>query len=51
MEITKNNAFFYEVCMLNFLVRIGCLTEKEKVGIMKIAAEDYNATLFLEKSF
>lgn len=41
----RNNAFYHEVCILRLLRDIGMLTQKEYAGIVKIAAEDYNANL------
>ena len=41
----RNNAFYHEICILRLLRDIGMLTQKEYVGIVKIAAEDYNANL------
>ena len=41
----RNNAFYHEVCILRLLRDIGMLTQKEYAGIVKIAAEDYNADL------
>lgn len=50
MEKAKNSAYFYEACILNLLARMGYLTEKERIGIIKIAAEDYEATIIIEKN-
>lgn len=45
-----NNAFYYEVCMLKLLSNMGYLNEKDLNGIIKIASEDYGASLVLDKN-
>lgn len=50
-EKTKSNsAFYYEVCMLRLLYNMGYLNEKDLNGIIKIASEDYGASLILDKT-
>lgn len=50
-EKTKSNsAFYYEVCMLKLLSDMGYLNEKDLNGIIKIASEDYGASLILDKT-
>lgn len=50
-EKTKSNsAFYYEVCMLKILSDMGYLNEKDLNGIIKIASEDYGASLVLDKN-
>ncbi len=46
----SNSAFYYEVCMLRLLADMGYLNEKDLNGIIKIASEDYKASLVLDKS-
>ena len=46
----SNSAFYYEVCMLKILSAMGYLNEKDLNGIIKIASEDYGASLILEKT-
>ncbi len=41
----RNNAFYHEICIFRLLKDIGLLTQKEYAGIVKIAAEGYNANL------
>ncbi len=43
----SNNAFYFEVCMLNTLKQMGYLSEQAVKNIVDIAEEDYNATLYL----
>ncbi len=50
-EKTKSNsAFYYEVCMLKILSDMGYLNEKDLNGIIKIASDDYGASLVLDKN-
>lgn len=50
-EKTKSNsAFYYEVCVLKLLSNMGYLNEKDLNGIVKIASEDYRASLVLDKT-
>ncbi len=50
-EKTKSNsAFYYEVCMLKLLSDMGYLNKKDLNGIIKIASEDYGASLILDKT-
>lgn len=50
-EKTKSNsAFYYEVCMLKLLSDMGYLNEKDLNAIIKIASEDYGASLVLDKN-
>ncbi len=50
-EKTKSNsAFYYEVCMLKLLSDMGYLNEKDLKGIVKIASDDYGASLVLDKT-
>ena len=42
-----NNAFYFEICMLNTLKQMGYISEKAFKSIVEIAEEDYNATLYL----
>lgn len=46
----SNSAFYYEVCMLKILSAMGYLNEKDLNGIVKIASEDYQASLVLDKT-
>lgn len=46
----SNNAFYYEVCMLKLLADMGYFNEKDLNGIVKIASEDYQASLVLDKT-
>jgi hypothetical protein len=46
----SNSAFYYEVCMLKILSAMGYLNEKDLNGIIKIASEDYGASLILDKT-
>lgn len=46
----SNSAFYYEVCMLRLLADMGYLNENDLNGIVKIASEDYKASLILDKS-
>lgn len=46
----SNSAFYYEVCMLRLLSDMGYLNEKDLTGIVKIASEDYQASLVLDKT-
>lgn len=43
----SNNAFYFEICMLNTLKQMGYISEKAFKSIVEIAEEDYNATLYL----
>lgn len=47
---TKNNVFYKEVCMLRLLARMGYISEADLPGIIKIAEEDYGASLVLDKT-
>lgn len=50
-EKTKSNsAFYYEVCMLKLLSDMGYLNEKDLNAIIRIASEDYGASLVLDKN-
>ena len=42
----KNCAFYYELNLLQILLRVGYLTEKAYNGIAQIAAEDLGATIY-----
>lgn len=46
----SNSAFYYEVCMLKILSAMGYLNEKDLNGIIKIASDDYGASLVLDKT-
>lgn len=46
----SNSAFYYEVCMLRLLADMGYLNENDLNEIVKIASEDYKASLILDKS-
>lgn len=46
----SNSAFYYEVCMLKILSAMGYLNEKDLNGIIKIASEDFGASLILDKT-
>lgn len=46
----SNSAFYYEVCMLKLLSDMGYLNEKDLNAIIKIASEDYEASLVLDKN-
>ncbi len=47
---TKNNSFYREVCMLKLLAHMGFISESDLPGIIKIAKEDYGASLVLDKT-
>ncbi len=50
-EKTKSNsAFYYEVCMLKLLSDMRYLNEKDLNAIIRIASEDYGASLVLDKN-
>lgn len=42
-----NNAYYFEICILQSLVHMGYINEKDYNSIAEIAAEDYEATLLL----
>lgn len=42
----KNCAFYYELNLLQILLRMGYLTEKAYNDIVQIAAEDLGATIY-----
>lgn len=44
---SKNNAFYFEICILQSLVHMGYISEKDYNSIAEIAAEDYEANLLL----
>lgn len=46
----SNSAFYYEVCILKLLSDMGYLNEKGLNGLIKIASEDYGASLVLDKN-
>lgn len=46
----SNSAFYYELCMLKLLSDMGYLNEKDLNAIIKIASEDYGASLVLGKN-
>lgn len=46
----SNSAFYYEVCMLRLLYDMGYLNEKDLIGIVKIASDDYGSSLVLDKT-
>lgn len=46
----SNNAFYYEVCMLKLLSDMGYLNEKDLNAIIKIASDDYGASLVLDEN-
>lgn len=45
-----HDSFYYEVCMLKLLSDMGYLNEKDLNAIIKIASEDYGASLVLGKN-
>ena len=45
-----NSAFYHEVCILRLLANMGYLNEKDLIGIIKIAAEDYGSSVIFDKS-
>lgn len=46
----KDNAFYYEVCMLRILAGMGYLNDADLKGIVQIAAEDYGSSLVLDNA-
>ncbi|MGN0498389.1 MAG: hypothetical protein ACI4F6_04955 [Acutalibacteraceae bacterium] len=46
-----DSAYYHEVCLLRLLGQMGYLDQKALNGIAQIAAEDYGATLVLDKTF
>ena len=42
-----NNAYYFEICILQSLVHMGYISKKDYNIIAEIAAEDYEATLLL----
>lgn len=44
---SKNNAFYFEICILQVLVHMGYINEKDYYSIAEIAAEDYESTILL----
>lgn len=44
----NNSALYYEFCILRILLKNGIINQKAFDGIVKIAAEDYGATLILQ---
>lgn len=44
---SKNNAFYFEICILQSLVHMGYISERDYKIIAEIVAEDYEATLLL----
>ena len=46
----NNSAFYREVCILRLLAKMGYLDPKAVGSIAQIAAEDYGATLILDKT-
>lgn len=51
MTEIKNNAFYHEICLLRILAEMGYLDNKSVEEITKIAAEDYKATIMVDKTF
>lgn len=49
MKMQANSAFYYEVCLLRTLARMGYLDFDALNGVIQIAAEDYGANLVMEK--
>lgn len=43
----KNGAFYYELNLLQILLRMGYLTEQAYNSIVQIAAEDLDATIYI----
>lgn len=46
----KNCALYQEICILRILVQMGYLSKDELKGISQIAAEDYQATIIIDKN-
>ncbi len=44
---SKNNAFYFEICILQSLVYMGYISERDYSCIAEIAAKDYESTLLL----
>ncbi len=44
---SKNNAFYFEICILQALVHMGYISERDYYSIAEIAAEDYESTILL----
>ncbi|WP_449077978.1 hypothetical protein [Ruminococcus sp.] len=42
-----NNAYYFEICILQSLCRMGYISQKDYNGIAEIAYEDYESTLLL----
>ena len=42
-----NNAYYFEICILQSLVHMVYISEKDYNSIAEIAADDYEATLLL----
>lgn len=49
MKMQANSAFYYEVCMLRTLARMGYLDSNELNGVIQIAVKDYGTNLLMEK--
>lgn len=46
----QNSAFYYEVCILRILVRMGYINKESLPHIIKIAADDYNSDLLIDSN-
>ncbi len=42
---SSDSAFYYEVCMLKMLQKMGLISQKEFDGILKTAEEDYHSDI------
>lgn len=42
-----NNAFYFEICILQTLKQMGYINEDALKSIIEIASEDYRATIIL----
>lgn len=42
-----NNAFYFEICILQTLKQMGYINEDALKSIVEIASEDYGATMIL----
>lgn len=47
---SRNCAFYRELCLLRLLHRMGYLDEAALNGIAKIAAEEFQSTLIVDRS-
>ena len=50
MTTDTNSTFYYEVCLLRLLAKMGYFTEQEYQDIVKIAVKDYGTGFVVDST-